>query len=210
MFISPWKNVAKATWKRIEKVFSEIEEDNDIALSLNIYHLSDPSKEEVETTLFFDNSTKYVRIQSTSDLGDKMGDPFENLQFSPDNDSASKFKIFNVDRDPVGMQADAIVTIARIVGHRQIVVGTDVPYQNLFKDFILPSTRDKSVRISIVDKSTRHLVYHPFLYDRVNGKVSPNLGRVAFGQIESGEIFTQIVDTVSGSAITARNISYAW
>ena len=172
--------------------------------------MSDPSKEEIETTLFFDNSTEYVKVQSTFDLGDKIGDPFRSLQFSSDNDSMSNFKIFSVDRDPIGIQADAIVTIARTVGRRQIVVGTDVPYQNLFQDFVYPSTREKCFRISVVDKSTGHLVYHPFLYDRVNGKISPNLGQVAFGQLESEEIFPQIVDTLSGNATTAGNRSYTW
>jgi hypothetical protein len=156
---------------------------------------------------FLDNSTDYVNIHSTFDLSEKIGDPFDT---DSESEQPSHFKIFPIYRNPFGNQ-DIYVTLAQNVVSRNVVIGVDILYEIFFQDFVffVPTIRDESVRISLLEVSTGQLVFHPHLYDRVNGKAGPELGQLTFGQLESEKVYRQISDTSSGN-LTFDNTTYTW
>ena len=207
MFITPWQNGNENTWDTILETLSEIRKEKTFSeLRVSVLQLSDTrtSVEDSDETSFYDSSTKLVKIYSALDLADKIGDPFET---TTDDAFSTNVRIFNVDRDPVGNQ-DVIVSVSRTVGDQNVVVGVDLSYENIFQDFVF-FPRDDSIRISLVEKSTGQVVFHPSLCDRVNAKVSPQIGQIHFGQLESDIAFRKIVENPSGR-LTSDNVTYTW
>ena len=207
MFITPWKNGNEKTWETILRTLSKVREERKLSeVPISLFQLSDPqaSDNENDEMSFFDSSSKFVKIYSTLDLSEKIGDPFE---MPTDDTISTNIKIFNVDRDPIGNQ-DVVVSVARTVGERNVVVGVDLFYEDIFQDFVF-FPRDDSIRISLIDKSSGHVVFHPLLYDRVNAKVSRQLGQINFGQLESDIAFRKIVENSSGN-LTFDNVTYTW
>ena len=205
MFITPWRNGNEKIWREILKLASKIKTENDLSkLLLNVYHLTTEFDADVggdDVAKNFSGANKNVRISSASNLSES--DPFESDPTENSSEAASK--IFEVDLDH---DADAILTIAKKVARRNGVFGVDVLLETLFRDFIfLP--QDGATTVSVVDKSTSKLIYHPFLIDRIHLKVSPLIGQVHFGQIESEKLFRHIVENSSGN-FTSKKSTHVW
>lgn len=198
MFISPWRNKNEKAWNEIEKTVSKIQiESKSTTVIFDVYHLS------IEVT-DFSGADKVVAVDSITDIAEKIGDPFN---FLAPKEFYGATKIFDVDIDPAGVD-DVVVTVAQTVARLNVIFGVDVPFDQLFQDFIyLP--RDNSVTVSVVDKSTGHFVYHPFLLDRINSKMSSKIGQIHFGQFESERLMRLIIENSSGN-LTSPKSCHVW
>ena len=207
MFISPFKNLDEGSWIKIQNVLSHYEQESQLTIDLKCYRISDSNQDSDEVS-FLDNSTNCINIQSIFDLSEKIGDPFDT---SAESEKLPHFKIFPIYRNPFGNQ-DIYVSMAQTVVGRNVVVGVDILYENFFQDFVFFSTtiRDESARrISVLDVSTGQMVFHPYLYDRVNEKHSPELGQLTFGQLENEKMYRQITNSSSGNS-TFGKMTYTW
>ena len=207
MFITPWRNGNEKIWREILKIAAKIKTENELSkLLLNVYHLTSEFDGDVggnDVTTFFSGANKNVRISSIANLSESIGDPFESDPL--DISSEVTTKVFDVDLDH---DADAILTVAKKLDNRNVVFGVDVQLETLFRDFIfLP--QDAATKVSVVDKSDAKLIYHPFLIDRIHQKVSPLIGQVTFGQLESDKLFRQIVENSSGN-FTSKKSTHVW